>query len=194
VLAHLEGLELRVAGELAGVAVLAPQSASPIKTNAACAAAVALELGISADQVAKRLGSLPSVPNRLQRHQAEGGYLVLDDTFNANPAGASYALEVLKSAAPEGRRVLVTPGMVELGKSQPAENAAFAEAAARVATDIVVVGRTNRAALVTGCGRLSPGPPVKLVQRREEAVDWARERLGPGDAVLFENDLPDHFP
>jgi hypothetical protein len=35
---------------------------------------------------------------------------------------------------------------------------------------------------------------VKLVGKREEAVTWAREELGPGDAVLFENDLPDHFP
>jgi hypothetical protein len=35
---------------------------------------------------------------------------------------------------------------------------------------------------------------VKLVSTREEAVAWTREQLGPGDAVLFENDLPDHFP
>ena len=194
VLAHEEGLELRVAGKPSGVALLAAGTPAPIRTNAACAAAVALELGVPPEAVARRLGSLPSVPNRLQPYRAEGGYLVLDDTFNANPAGARHALEVLGREAPAGRRVLVTPGMVELGKSQSAENAAFAETAARVATEVVIVGRTNRAALLAGCGREVPGPPVKLVGRREEAVAWARAQLGPGDAVLFENDLPDHFP
>jgi UDP-N-acetylmuramoyl-tripeptide--D-alanyl-D-alanine ligase len=61
-------------------------------------------------------------------------------------------------------------------------------------TDVVVVGRTNRASLVEGCGKAVTPPPLKLVDRREEAVVWARTELGPGDAVLFENDLPDHFP
>jgi UDP-N-acetylmuramoyl-tripeptide--D-alanyl-D-alanine ligase len=130
----------------------------------------------------------------LQPYRADGGYLVLDDTFNANPAGARHALDVLASEAPTGRRMLVTPGMVELGRSQRSENAAFAEAAASAVTDVVVVGRTNRAALVEGCDRAVTRPPVKLVDRREEAVVWARTQLGPGDAVLFENDLPDHFP
>jgi UDP-N-acetylmuramoyl-tripeptide--D-alanyl-D-alanine ligase len=119
---------------------------------------------------------------------------VLDDTFNANPAGARHALDALASEASEGRRVLVTPGMVELGKTQTAENAALAERAAGVLTDLVVVGRTNRAALVEGCRRAGLPLSVKLVGTREEAVAWAREQLGPGDAVLFENDLPDHFP
>jgi len=194
VLEHAEGLELRIDGQLAGVAVLGPGSPAPIRTNAACAAAVALELGVPAETVARRLGSLPSVPSRLQRYEADGGYLVLDDTFNANPAGARHALEVLRSEAPEGRRVLVTPGMVELGPTQIAENAAFAETAARVVTELVVVGRTNRAALVQGCRRAEPPPALKLVSRRDEAVAWTRGQLGPGDAVLFENDLPDHFP
>ena len=108
---------------------------------------MALELGAAPEAVARRLGSLPGVPNRLQRYEAAGGYAVLDDTFNANPAGARHALEVLVAAAPAGRRVLVTPGMVELGTAQRAENASLGEAAAAVVTDVVVVGRTNRAAL-----------------------------------------------
>ena len=194
VLENPEGLEVRVGGQLVGVAVFGPGSPPPIRTNAACAAAVALELGMAADAVARRLGSVPSVPNRLQRREAEAGYIVLDDTFNSNPAGARHALEVLASETPEGRRMLVTPGMVELGTTQAAENAAFAETAARLVTELVVVGRTNRAALVQGCHRAESQPPLKLVRTREEGVAWARAHLGPGDTVLFENDLPDHFP
>jgi UDP-N-acetylmuramoyl-tripeptide--D-alanyl-D-alanine ligase len=194
VLEHADGLELRLCGETSGVVVLARGSPSPIRSNAACAVAVAIEIGIDPEVVVRRLSSLPSVPNRLQRYQAKAGYVVLDDTFNANPAGARHALDALASEASEGRRVLVTPGMVELGKTQTAENAALAERAAGVLTDLVVVGRTNRAALVEGCRRAGRPLSVKLVGTREEAVAWAHEQLGPGDAVLFENDLPDHFP
>jgi len=191
---HAGDLELRVRGNSSGVAVLAPGAPPPIRSNAACAAAVAIELGIDPEVLVRRLGSLPVVPNRLQRYQANAGYVVLDDTFNANPVGAGRALDALESEGCEGRRVLVTPGMVELGKAQAAENAALAERAARFVTDLVVVGRTNRAALVEGCRRAGRDLSVRLVGTREEAVAWAREELGPGDAVLFENDLPDHFP
>ena len=120
VLEHSDGLELRLSGRSSGVIVLAPGSPSPIRSNAACAVAVAVELGIDPEVVVRRLASLPGVPNRLQRYEANAGYVVLDDTFNANPAGARHALEVLGSEACQGRRVLVTPGMVELGKTQPA--------------------------------------------------------------------------
>jgi UDP-N-acetylmuramoyl-tripeptide--D-alanyl-D-alanine ligase len=193
VVANGEGLELRISGRPVGRAIHPPGSPAPIRTNAACAAAVALELGMAPETVAGRLATLPGVPNRLQPYRAEGGYLVLDDTFNSNPAGARHALEVLGSAAPTGRRMVVTPGMVELGQAQRDENAALAETAAAMGTDLVVVGTTNRTALVEGWQRADAVPPVKLVRRREQAVEWAREQLGPADAVLFENDLPDHF-
>jgi UDP-N-acetylmuramoyl-tripeptide--D-alanyl-D-alanine ligase len=194
VLSHADGVELRLGGKLSGVVTLDPGSPPPIRSNAACAAAVAIELGIAAEVVVRRLGSLPGVPNRLQRYDAQAGYVVLDDTFNANPTGARHALDALSSEATQGRRVLVTPGMVELGKTQFEENAALAERAASVVTELVVVGRTNRAALLEGCRRAGRPVSVTLVGTREEAVTWAREQLGVGDAVLFENDLPDHFP
>jgi len=91
-----------------------------------------------------------------------------------------------------GRRVVVTPGMVELGPVQRAENEAFGVEAARVATDLVIVGRTNRRALLEGAGR--GGVATVVVEHREEAVAWVRSHLGEGDAVLYENDLPDHYP
>jgi len=194
VLARDSCVELRVAGKSEGITGLAPGAASPIASNAACAAAVALELGIDPSKVVSRLSNLPSAPNRLQRYEAEAGYVVLDDTFNSNPAGARLALDALGRETSAGRRVLVTPGMVELGRTQRAENADFAEQATGVVTDVVVVGRTNRAALVEGCHRAARQPWVKLVSTREEAVAWARTHLGSGDVVLFENDLPDHFP
>ncbi len=67
--------------------------------------------------------------------------------------------------------------------------------AAAVATDLVVVGRTNRRALMAGLASSTDRRPRSAWSRdRDQAVEWVREHLGPGDAVLYENDLPDHYP
>jgi len=162
-------------------------------TNVACAVAVALELGVPEAEVARRLPDLPTAPNRRQVATTRAGATVIDDTYNANPAGAASALDLLARLAGNGhRRVVVTPGMVELGERQDAENADFAAAAATVATDLVVVGQTNARALLAGSG--GGRATVVRVPTREQAVAWVSEHAGPGDVVLYENDLPDHFP
>ncbi|MGH2685418.1 MAG: Mur ligase family protein [Actinomycetota bacterium] len=161
-------------------------------TNVACAVGAALALDLPLDLVARQLRSLPVPEHRQQVVTAPSGVVVIDDTFNSNPDGAAAALALLERHGAGGRRVVVTPGMVELGKDQDRENEAFARRAAEVATDVVIVQRTNRAALRRGA---EGGPAsVMLVDTREDAVAWVREHLGPGDAVLYENDLPDHFP
>jgi UDP-N-acetylmuramoyl-tripeptide--D-alanyl-D-alanine ligase len=90
---------------------------------------------------------------------------------------------------------VVTPGLVELGGRQFDENQRFGAAVAQRATDLLVVGRTNRRALLAGAGSVDrPGLQVRCVRHRDGAVAWVRQHLGPGDAVLYENDLPDHYP
>jgi UDP-N-acetylmuramoyl-tripeptide--D-alanyl-D-alanine ligase len=82
--------------------------------------------------------------------------------------------------------------MVELGHQQFEANRAFAVAADDVATDLVIVGATNRKALLAG---VDPADvQVHLARTRDAAVEWVRANLGEGDAVLYENDLPDHYP
>jgi UDP-N-acetylmuramoyl-tripeptide--D-alanyl-D-alanine ligase len=81
--------------------------------------------------------------------------------------------------------------MYELGPRQAEANAAFARAAAGVASRIIVVGRTNKAALVRGAGDATE---VATAATREQAVAWVRDNLGPGDVVLYVNDQPDHYP
>ncbi|MGE0877978.1 MAG: Mur ligase family protein [Acidimicrobiia bacterium] len=164
----------------------------PQPDNVACAIALALAVDIPVDRIAARLGDLP-VPEHRQEVATSGtGVVVLDNTFSSNPASAAASLEKLTTLATKGRRVVVvTPGMVELGKLQFAENQKFGAAAATVATDLVVVGRTNRAALLAGATRKRTR--VHCVGTRDEAVAWVRSTLAAGDVVLYENDLPDHF-
>jgi UDP-N-acetylmuramoyl-tripeptide--D-alanyl-D-alanine ligase len=82
--------------------------------------------------------------------------------------------------------------MVELGVVQDEANYEFARTAAMVCDRIFIVGETNRSSLLRGSdsGRAS----VTVVAKREDAVDWVRNNLATGDAVLYENDLPDHYP
>lgn len=160
-------------------------------TNVACAFGVAGLLGERLGDLMGEIASLPQPPNRLTETTGESGVVILDDTFNSNPAGAALALGLLDAVKNRnGRRVLVTPGMVELGRIQDVENRRFARHASTVCSDIVIVGRTNLRALRSG---VAPGTRIILAADREEAVAWVKSNLGDDDAVLYENDLPDHY-
>ena len=61
-----------------------------------------------------------------------------------------------------------------------------------MATQLVVVGHTNARSLLNGAR--TAGLPARKARNLAEAVAWVSAHLGPGDAVLYENDLPDHYP
>jgi UDP-N-acetylmuramoyl-tripeptide--D-alanyl-D-alanine ligase len=186
VLAEGGGPVVRVAGEEVG-----PAPAGVFPVNLACAVGVAWVLGVPPSRIGERLWDLPRPQHRGAEGRSSSGALILDDTYNSNPAGARAAVSRL-AAAVTGRSVLVTPGMVELGRIQAEENRDLAAFAAGCLSDVVVVGRTNRRSLVAGArgGRAA----LRVVAHRPEAVAWAAANLGEGDGVLYENDLPDHYP
>lgn len=160
--------------------------------NLACAVGIAMAVNIPAAEIAGRLATLPKPEHRQTVQVAPNGVTVIDDTYNSNPDGARNALGTLASAGAGHRRVLVTPGMVELGSQQARANADFTRQAAALVTDILIVGQTNRRALERGAAGGSAR--VERCANRSEAVAWVRNNLGRGDAVLYENDLPDHYP
>lgn len=158
--------------------------------NAACAAATAIALDVPVDVIQSRLASLPGTDHRCEVSVSPTGVTVIDDTYNSNPAGASAALDALTNVE-AGRRVVVTPGMVELGSEQQRANSAFAAAASAKADDLIIVGFTNQASLSEGAA--AGNADVHHVRFRNQAVEWVRANLRAGDAVLYENDLPDHY-
>jgi UDP-N-acetylmuramoyl-tripeptide--D-alanyl-D-alanine ligase len=160
--------------------------------NLASAVAVALTLDIPVEHIIRQIPLLPSPAHRQQLVTTPAGVKVIDDTFSSNPDGAANALKLLSEASCRGRRVVVSPGMIELGDQQDHENEQFARKAADSATDILIVGRTNLDSLLRGAR--SGKARVRTVRHRDEAVRWVRENLTEGDVVLYENDLPDHFP
>lgn len=166
--------------------------------NVAVAAGIALAAGVPAAAIAARLGDLPGSQHRAEVQQAPTGALVIDDTYNANPIGSLRALEGAASLAAErgGPLVVVTPGMVELGRVQAERNRAFGAAIGAANGLLFAVARTNRAALLAGYASTatSAAPGAIAVATREQAVRRAVEAAGDRGVILYENDLPDHYP
>ncbi|HEY1741169.1 MAG TPA: Mur ligase family protein, partial [Acidimicrobiia bacterium] len=158
--------------------------------NAACAVAAVLAYGLDERAIAAALPALAGPEHRAATAHSEAGVFVIDDTFNSNPEGAARALDSLVHAVPNGQRAVVTPGFVELGAAQADENEQFAAAVIASDVTLVVVGYTNRRALVQGADDTA----TVLVRNRNAAREWVRAQLRSGDGVLWENDLPDYYP
>lgn len=178
--------QIRIGGE-----VVAPVPHRGFPANAAVAVGIGVALGISLEALLPGLSDLPIALHRQSISTAEGGFTIIDDTFNSNPAGAARGLDLLEELK-AAKTVVVTPGMIELGEVQEAANREFASMASGMVDHMVIVGRTNLKPLLEGAG--NGDASVSVVATREEAVTWVRSNLGPGDAVLYENDLPDHYP
>ncbi len=155
------------------------------------AAAVALASGRSLVELKTPIESLQPVDHRLQIIDGTGGITVIDDAYNSNPEGAAAALEVLGSM-PGKQKIVVTPGIVELGPLQQQANEVFGERAGRVADILIVVARVNRDAITAGAAR-SGKARIVTVDSLNEAQKELATLLRAGDVVLFENDLPDQY-
>lgn len=155
------------------------------------AAAVATTCGRRLSELRGPIAALRPVEHRLQIIGGTSGVTVIDDAYNSNPEGAAAALEVL-DAMPGERKIVVTPGIIELGPLQAEANERFGRQAAQVADTLVVVAKTNRDAIVAGASS-DGGGEVITVDSLEEAQGRLQKILKPGDVVLFENDLPDQY-
>ncbi len=167
-----------------------PLLGRPALLNILGAFTMACALGASPEYATACLANLEPVDNRLVLDRSNS-ISYLRDAYNSNPTGFEAALEVLKSL-PAKQRVVMTPGMIELGDQQFAQNKRLASIAASVADLFIVVGHINREALVAGL-RESHYSSEKLVvvDSRDEAFSVVNSRCSQGDLVLIENDLGD---
>jgi UDP-N-acetylmuramoyl-tripeptide--D-alanyl-D-alanine ligase len=158
--------------------------------GASCAA---LALGVPLADLARAIQALPPVPHRLQLIDNGSGVTVIDDAYNSNPIGAMEALEVLGGFT-AGQRILVTPGMVELGPLEAQLNEELGAKAAEVCDYVVLVGVERTQALVAGLQRQNfPPERIRVVRDLKGATIVLPTIVGVGDTVLFENDLPDQY-
>ena len=134
---------------------------------------------------------MPPIEHRLQLRPA-GDYFIIDDAFNSNPAGAAAALEVL-AAFGESKKIIITPGMVELGEREYQLNFEFGGQMAQVCDYIILVGKKHSKPLYDGV--IAANYPLE--QLFELPTLMKRSQLAkivePASVVLFENDLPDTY-
>lgn len=162
--------------------------------NLLAAAAVGRTLEIGPARIVQGLESVTAPEHRLQPiHNKQAGIVVIDDAYNSNPAGAEHALEVLRDH-PAARRLLVTPGMVELGEREHELNRRFGEQAAAVCDLVILVGSSRTVPISEGLASAGlDGDRVHVVRDISEATDVLGRLTRSGDVVLFENDLPDTY-
>lgn len=158
--------------------------------NIGLCAQAAYALGVPPEEIAAAAESLDFVEHRLQLIE-NNGVFILDDGYNSNVKGAEAAISVLRSFP--DRKIVVTPGLVELGVLEEKENAALG--AKLVGLDLVIlVGDTLVGAVKSGyleaggdAGKLIVVPSLK------DAQEMLKEAITVGAAVLFLNDLPDVY-
>lgn len=120
------------------------------------------------------------------------GITIIDDAFNSNPKGAEAAVKVL--GAFQARRIIITPGMVELGGQEAAFNREFGRKICGNADIAILVGKKHTQPIAEGL--LAAGFPqgnLHVVASLDEATALLRQIGRPGDIAMFENDLPDHY-
>ena len=93
-----------------------------------------------------------------------------------------------------GKRIIVTPGMIELGSEQENLNREFGRYVGEHVDVAIVVGEYNRDAIVGGIKETDfPEENLHIVDSFNEAQQTLSSILKQGDTVLYENDLPDTF-
>lgn len=158
--------------------------------NLTGAAACAYRLGVDLDKIAEGISEAEPVEHRLQLKK--GTINIIDDAFNSNPVGSKEALNVLSRFS--GKRIIVTPGMVELGEEEDELNKAFGVHMASCVDIAIVIGKKHADPI---CEGLLKGGFNSESLVRVETLDEASLKLPqytePGCVVLFENDLPDNY-
>ena len=160
--------------------------------NLCGAVAMADHLGVSAEEIRYGLAHIQPVPHRLQLLE-KGAVTIIDDAFNSNPSGCKAALDAL--ALFEEYKILVTPGMIELGEEEDALNEAFGAQAAAVCDYVIAVGKRRADPIAAGLRKA--GYPEEQTYVAEDLADAMEKayaiRTDRKKVILLENDLPDNY-
>lgn len=163
-------------------------------SNLTGAVIVALYLGVPVPKIQYAVEKIEQVEHRLNVKRTPGGLTIIDDAFNSNPDGSRMAVDVL-SRMTGGRRIIITPGMIELGTRQVELNRELGRHIAGNVDIAIIVGEYNREAIVSGIIEAGTLPPEALYQvdKFAHAQEVLTSIARAGDTVLYENDLPDTF-
>jgi UDP-N-acetylmuramoyl-tripeptide--D-alanyl-D-alanine ligase len=161
--------------------------------NLLLAIGVAHHFGLRLKTMAIAARKIEPIEHRLELKQ-NGELTIIDDAFNSNPVGAKNAVEIL-GQFDSGKRIIITPGMVELGDIEEEENYKFGQAIGNANLDLVIlVGEERVKPIQEGIRSVdSASLNVRVVNSLFEANDLIKKVAQSGDVILYENDLPDVY-
>lgn len=155
---------------------------------------LARKLGLNWREISAGLGELKPVPHRLQPiFNQSNNVLVIDDSYNGNPAGVREAVDVLSRFA-NRRRVCVTPGLVETGKRTREVHTEIGNQLAKVADLVVLIENSVTKSIASGLADAGFEPTrILWYETANQMTSRVGEFVRPGDVVLFQNDWPDNY-
>lgn len=161
--------------------------------NIVGAIAIAHTFGVPLKMLKGQVRKLEGVPHRLALTHANG-VTIIDDAYNSNPSGSKAALEALSLF--EGYKIIVTPGMVELGDKQFELNKQFGKYMADVCDYVVLVGERQAPPMLEGLKEAGYSEDkIFVASTIQQALThvYALNSMGKEKIILLENDLPDNY-
>ncbi|MDO5021761.1 MAG: UDP-N-acetylmuramoyl-tripeptide--D-alanyl-D-alanine ligase [Eubacteriales bacterium] len=162
--------------------------------NALIAAAVALHLNLSDRQIMHGMELLYPIRHRFKVETGADGVHRINNGYNANPVSSEQTLAELKKPQYNGRRIVVTPGFVELGFEEERYNRELGANIAATADIVLLVGKKRTLPIAEGL--INAGFNAEAIHSFDslkEANAYYETIKAAGDYVLYENDLPDHY-
>ena len=161
--------------------------------NIVCGVAVADKLGLTEEQIKMGIKFIKPVEHRLELRPNSNGSIIIDDSYNSNVRGADMALEVLGTFK-DMKKILITPGIVELGEKAYEINKALGKEATKHSDIIILVGEKQAGPMLDGVKETKfPKDKVIVAKNLDEAIKHMYKLMDSNTVVLLENDLPDNY-
>ena len=160
--------------------------------NILASVALGYEFGLTIKELQQGVKSVRPVEHRLELKRL-GNFIQIDDAYNSNPVGAKSALDVLEMM--DGKKVVVTPGMIELGNKEKELNKEFGKQIAKVADEVILIGEKRTQPIKEGLlEKKFKEKNIHVLNDVRDAYTLINKLKGKEELyALFENDLPDTY-
>ena len=156
------------------------------------ASALAYYLGLSVDEIKTGVKRIATIEHRLELKKFTDNITIIDDAYNSNPVGAKMAIDVL--GLMDGKKIIVTPGMIELGDKQYEYNKEFGCQIAKVCDEVILIGEEQTKPILDGLKESKYSDKrIHILNDVKAAFPLMRRLSDHKTYVLLENDLPDIF-
>ena len=149
------------------------------------------ELGLKIEELQRGVSSVKPIEHRLELKKY-GNINIIDDAYNSNPVGSKMAVEVL--GLMEGTKIIVTPGMIELGPKQYELNHKFGQYISKVCDYVILIGEKQTKPIYDGLiDNKFDKKKIFVLNDVRDAFPLMNKLSDNNTYVLLENDLPDLF-